>query len=348
MTSRGGPLSRVVVVEAIGPDAPDALAHAAGLCGRMAADLGATVIRIAPSGKSETGVFLHHGKRLIATTAEDFLRHVAIHGAGADALICDSGTHAHLSLGPQTIAVLIGMSLDEPLRGSELTAEARCGLLDLIGDPDRAPLRLAGHQLAYSAGLSAYLGLVAALTQRDAGRPAGPVHVDLLDVGVWLNWKALSTAARTGQSPMRPGAKAEWTIVPCRDGYVALVYRIQEWTSLKVATGDARLADPRFETVARRSQNRAELNAILADIFAGKTRAEIRTMALSHKLPLGPVWTPEELKRDPHMIERGYFQPVTVDGQALAMPSLPVLWNGSAFPPGGFAHAAQDNRAISG
>src|SRR3546814_17646150 len=39
------------------------------------------------------------------------------------------------------------------------------GLLDIIGDPTREPLKLGGHQCAYTAGLAAFTGLVAALAR---------------------------------------------------------------------------------------------------------------------------------------------------------------------------------------
>ena len=104
------------------------------------------------------------------------------------------------------------------------------------------------------------------------------------------------------------------------------------WQTLKAATGDVRLGDPRFATPQLRHQHRVELNAILADIFASKTRAEIQTMAPAKKLPLGPVWTPAEVRDDPHMVARAYFQSVIIDGREFSMPSIPVKWNRRAFP----------------
>jgi crotonobetainyl-CoA:carnitine CoA-transferase CaiB-like acyl-CoA transferase len=332
------PLTGITILEAVAADAPAALALAAGLCGRIAGDLGAAVQRV-PGHKLPASVeaFLHSGKRMVEPETDP-----AALADTMDAVLLDHASHE--ATGRQlrrAIPIVLGMSQDAPMGGSEFTIEARSGLLDLVGDPAREPLRLAGHQAAYSAGLSAYLGLVSALSRRQAGETPQAVHVDLLDVAVWLNWKTLVMAELTGRPPRRAGSAAEWVVVPCRDGHIALVYRFQEWEALKKATGDARLQEPRFQTPSLRRRNRTELNAILAGIFAPMTRAEIRTLALKTKLPLGPIWTPEELQRDPHMIARSFFQPVEWDGRTVAMPSLPVKWNGTTFAP---ANKAADAR----
>lgn len=336
MTSGNRPLSDLVLVETVSADSPQALSDAAGMCGRIAADLGAQVLRVetAGAGRSPTALFLHSGKRRFTVSPSHALTLVSDLVRRADAAILDHATHSALAGQMRgAVQIVIAMSCDAPQRGSEFTIEARSGLLDLVGDPAREPLRLGGHQLAYSGGLAAYLAMISALSRRKAGLPTGPVRVDLLDIGVWLNWKTLSIASRTGKTPSRPGSEAEWTIVACADGHVALVYRVQEWPSLMRATGDTRLADARFQTPAGRKRHRAALNLILADIFARMTRAEIRAMALSAKLPLGPVWTQDELKNDPHMIARAFFREAEIDHQRVAIPSLPVRWNKEAFAP---------------
>ncbi|MBF9233848.1 CoA transferase [Microvirga alba] len=329
-------MSGVTLVETTATDAPEALVHAAGLCGRMAADLGARVIRIEDPGSkpSSADLFLHTGKERLSTQPRNRAALIADFAKEADALIVDPASFAAMpEQSCSAIAVILAMSRDAPERGSEFTVEARSGLLDLVGDPTREPLRLGGHQIGYSGGLAAYLGMIAALLRRKAGLPGGPVHVDLLDVAVWLNWKTLSTASRTGRAPTRAGAAAEWSVVACSDGYVALVYRVQEWEALKTATNDVRLNDERFQTAAGRRLHRGDLNTILADIFSSKTRSEIRAMALSKKLPLGPVWTPDELRDNPHMIARNFLYLVETGEAPVPMPTLPVKWNKRTFAP---------------
>ena len=331
----GLPLAGVTLAEIVDPEAPPALAHAAALAGRIAADLGARVVRlesIAPTDP-DLDIFLNAGKQRLRvqpgvakSLASDLCRR-------ADAVICDAATHASAPADATPFRVVLRMARDAPNEGSEFTIEARAGLLDLVGDRAGSPLRLAGHQTAYAGGLAAHLALVTGLVQRSAGLPVGTKHVDLLDVAVWLNWKTIVIATRTGASPSRAGPDSEWTVLPCADGFFALVYRVPEWPNLKRLVADPRLDEERFETVAGRRENRPALNAILAEAFAARSRADIRAQALASKLPLGPVWTPEELLRDPHMVARRFFAPTAVGDRVVPMPRLPVKWNGASIDP---------------
>jgi crotonobetainyl-CoA:carnitine CoA-transferase CaiB-like acyl-CoA transferase len=241
-------------------------------------------------------------------------------------VICDPAVEALAAGFGTAAAVVLAMSRDAPLQGSDLTVEARSGLMDLVGDPGRSPLRLGGHQTAYAGGLAAYLALAAALVRRRAGAAPTPQRVYLLDVAVWLNWKTLGMAARTGAPPSRAGERAEWTVVPCADGHAALVYRPADWPRLLQALDEPRLAEPRFATPADRQRHRAALNAIMARAFARMTRARVHEVARRLKLPLGPVWTPEELLDDPQMLARGFFR--AAGSGAGLVPGLPAVWNG--------------------
>ncbi len=90
--------------------------------------------------------------------------------------------------------------------------------MHMIGEPERKPLKLAGHQASYAAGLTAFTGLMAALAARDTGRKAPAVRVSLAEVMQWVNWKAASGAAASGISPGREGRNSEFQVLPCRDG----------------------------------------------------------------------------------------------------------------------------------
>ncbi len=126
------PLAGTTIVEAVAPGRPEALALAAGMCGRIAADLGAHVIRLecAPEREREpaTDLFLHSGKDRRLVRSDAFVAAVADLAAVADCLILDHGVHAELDEleakenGP--LRVVLAMSLEAPLSGSEFTVEA--------------------------------------------------------------------------------------------------------------------------------------------------------------------------------------------------------------------------------
>ena len=332
------PLAGLTVIEAVSPASPAALSLAARMCGRIACDLGAAVVRLAPAGGAADPArdcFLDVGKTVVPVAPDGLTARLADFG-DADCLVVDVSFAEDLEgrdRGPGV--VLLAMSLDDPLGGSEFTVEARSGLLDLVGEPDRAPLRLGGHQIAYASGLAAYLAVIDLCASRGPEAAPSSRRVDLLDVAVWLNWKAVGAAALGLPVPTRMGAGANWVVVPCRDGYVALVYRSVDWDSLKRALGDSRLDAPGLATEAGRQERRGELNALMASLFGELSRAEIRRMSMAHRIPLGPIWTPAELRDDPHMLSRVFFQTVDCDGKTGALPSVPVKWNGTRFAPAG-------------
>jgi crotonobetainyl-CoA:carnitine CoA-transferase CaiB-like acyl-CoA transferase len=137
-------------------------------------------------------------------------------------------------------------------------------------------------------------------------------------------------AQRTGTAPRRPGARAEWPVLACADGHVAVVHRTQEWARLMDLVADPVLREERFQTLAGRRAHRADLNAILARYFVRLTRAEIHALSLRHKLPFGPVWSPDEVRADPQMTARGMFHTVDWADRAMQLPRVPVLWRGVA------------------
>src|SRR4029077_862072 len=160
---------------------------------------------------------------------------------------------------PASVAALIRASRATPIEiaafpvemdaaqpHSELTISALAGLLHMVGEPERKPLKLGGQQASYAAGLPAFTGLSAALAARDAGRPAPSVRVSLAEVLQWVNWKAASGAEASGVSPGREGKNSEFQIVPCADGYVAVIYTVTQWAATRALIGDKRLDDPKF------------------------------------------------------------------------------------------------------
>jgi len=116
--------------------------------------------------------------------------------------------------------------------------------------------------------------------------------------------------------------------VRCADGYVALVYQEPDWAALCDIVGDARLRAPQFGERKERIRRSREIAAIVEERFLSLTRREIHALALARRIPLGPVWSPGELQNDPQTRARGFLASADVDGRAVTMPRLPVLWNG--------------------
>jgi crotonobetainyl-CoA:carnitine CoA-transferase CaiB-like acyl-CoA transferase len=317
------PFSSLTILEATSAAAPQGLALAAGLCGRVLADLGAQVTRFLPAHAAPlvaaAELFLHRGKRSLQAGAQgDALLRALM--ADCDAAIVDAVSLEGAAL-PRHACVVLSMDGTDDPRQSDFTIAARSGLLDMVGDPQREPLRLGGHQTAYAAGLAAFTGLAAALANPLEGAAPAMLRVSLLETAIWLNWKALAAAELNGVALTRLGPGAEWPVLRCADGHVVLVHRAAEWPRLLAALPDPALHDARFATVEGRREHRRALNALLGRQVAGLTRAELHALSLRAKLPFGPVWRLDELLDDAQMRARDAF-----DAQGL--PRLPVLWNG--------------------
>ncbi|MBM3646282.1 MAG: hypothetical protein FJX11_00690 [Alphaproteobacteria bacterium] len=355
MVNASLPLSRFTIVEVNDSDVPLCLRLATSLAAKIAADLGADVIKVEPpdgdparaappflpSGASALFQFLNTSKRALvldlATAA----------GRGRLSQLLDRAD-ACLFEEPASVAPMLRAGRATPIEiagfpsqmaaarrpVSELAIQALGGLMHMIGEPDRKPLKLGGHQASYAAGLTAFTGLAVALASRDFGRRAPSVRVSLAEVMQWVNWKAASGAAATGISPGREGLKSEFQVVPCRDGHIAVVYTVTQWSALCDLIGDAGLRDGRFETRAGRRRHVADLYAIIAPWFAGKTRAEIQKQAQAKGVPFGPVFTPAELLTTEQYLARSFLaEMMHPDLGRMRMPQLPVQWNGRSFAP---------------
>ena len=349
------PLGRFTLIEVNDAKVPLCLRLATSLAAKIAADLGATVLKIEPPGGDpvrRAPPFLPQGGSALfefLNTSKRSLMLDLASAAGRDALagLLDKAD-AVLFEEPASVAPLLRAARATPIEiaafpvemkaatrpVSEFTLLAMGGLLHMVGEPARKPLRLGGHQASFAAGLTAFTGLAAALAARDTGQAAPSVRVSLAEVMQWVNWKAASGAEAAGTSPGREGRNSEFQIVPCRDGHVAVVYTVTQWPATRALIGDPRLADPRFSTRAGRRQNIAELYDIITPWFADKTRADIQKTAQARGVPFGPVFSPAELLATDQYAARGFLAEMKhpTEGR-LRLPQLPVQWNGRSFAP---------------
>lgn len=358
MSDASRPLSGVSILEANNPAAPLAVRLAASLAGKIAADLGAHVVKLEPTGgdpvrrlppflpKGEAGErsalfqFLNTSKLTICLPAAG--RREALDtllGGKVDLLLGEDGDEvlaAAEARGIPTVEVAgwpAGVSAPKaPL--SDFTVLALGGLLDMVGDPEREPLRLGGHQGSYAAGLSAFTALMAQLTAKERGLAPEPARLSLIETIIWVNWKAICGADADGKAPSRQGERSEFQVVPCRDGWIALVFTVTQYGALCDLIGDPRLSDPKFKSRADRIRHGAELYGILKPWFAARDREAIYAEAQARGVPLGPAYAPADLLTDPQYAARGFIAGMTHPSLGLLkLPQVPVQWNGRSFAP---------------
>src|SRR6476661_9992542 len=243
-----------------------------------------------------------------------------------------------------------------PLRdrpGYDPMMQAYSGLMSLLGEDGRPPVRVTASIIDMGAAMWAVIGTLAALRERDRTGKGGIVDTSLLETG--LGWMTIMLAAYMSnrELPQRQGSGVDM-IVPYQafaasDGYMMVAAGNDNlFRRLCAALDRPGLAeDPRFRTNGDRVVHRAELVPILSEIFAARPRAEWAKLLEAAGIPNGPIHTLDQVVADAQTRALGMIQ--KQPGGDLELVGLPLSFDG-ARPP--FTRAApmlgEDNETVLG
>jgi crotonobetainyl-CoA:carnitine CoA-transferase CaiB-like acyl-CoA transferase len=196
----------------------------------------------------------------------------------------------------------------------DIVGLAMGGLTYLCGEPDGPPVPPGGLQGCHLAGLNGATATLIALWHREM-TGAGQ-HIDVSMQAAVAN--TLETTHQTydfnREIRTRFGHKREAAayIVPCQDGYVALLStanmgwpRLVQW--VQETAPDSMLTDPRLTDDGYRLEHETEVYAALCAFFASKTKPEAYTAAQQRRIPLAPVNDARDLVDSPQLQARGFF-----------------------------------------
>jgi len=320
------------------------VARAGPTCVRQLADWGADVIRVEPP-PAEPGApglvgtrhgpdfqNLHRNKRslslnLKAPGAHDVLMHLV---DSADVLIENMRPPVKRRLGfdfdtvharnPRLVyGSISGFGQDGPYAGRggvDQIAQGMGGLMSVTGlgaEPTRAGIPVSD----LAAGMYLAIGVLVALHDRERTGSGRWVQTSLLESMIAMMDFQAARWTIDHEVPA-PAGNHHPTNVPMgcfetADGYV------------NIGASDGRLlrslcevlglpsipADPRFDSLAHRSANRAELNALVGEKLATKTTADWVAALNEAGVPCGPVYRMDEVFADPQVEHLGMTQPVT-------------------------------------
>jgi len=199
---------------------------------------------------------------------------------------------------------------DAFLPGYYALVQAQAGWASLTGGPDDPPTK-SGLSLAdYICGLTAMIGLLAALRDAEATGVGRDVDTNLYDSSLaMLSYPAtwyLSSGFVTRRNPM----SAHPSVVPFQffataDGHIAIAAPKEKfYVSLVRAMGLPELAsDERFASFAARGQHREEVLGRLSARFAERTTAAWLE-ALQGVVPIAPVRSLEQALDPDELIGR--------------------------------------------
>ncbi|WP_059019144.1 CoA transferase [Mycobacterium sp. M26] len=105
----------------------------------------------------------------------------------------------------------------------------------------------------------------------------------------------------------RPRYQDAYPIFACSDGYVRIcVLAPRQWRGLRAWLGEPeQFQDPRFDSIAARTQAFGELGALIAEFFAGQTMEQLVADGQAHGVPIAAVLTPAEALKSEHLAEVG-------------------------------------------
>lgn len=193
--------------------------------------------------------------------------------------------------------------------GYDIIGQAMGGLMSTTGWPDGEPTRTGTAIADVLAGLSATIGLLAALRSRDITGKGQKVDVALVDSVVASLEIINQIYLVTGENPQRIGNRYE-SIYPydsfkASDGNLVIGCGNDKLFGLlcQVMNMPELATDERFDKNPKRVQRHAELKPIVSEWTKDKTVDEIVDLLLQAGVPAAPINTIDRVVRDPHIAE---------------------------------------------
>jgi itaconate CoA-transferase len=227
----------------------------------------------------------------------------------------------------------------------DLLIQAETGLISITGT-EQTPSKVGISIADISCGMYAYSGILTALLVRARTGEGVALETSLFDsLGEWMSYPAYYISG--GSAPPRSGA-SHATIAPygpVQSGDDKVVYlglqNEREWKRFcEVVLEIPQLArDPRFDSNARRVQNRLQLDQVMQDVFQKLTAAEIIARLEAAQIANARMNTVQEFVNHPQLEARkrwgtvdspvgslrALLPPVTMENVDVAMNEIPAL-----------------------
>ncbi len=258
------------------------------------------------------------------------------------------GYAALSALNPRLIVVSITpLGQSGPYRdykGSDLIAMAMSGMMSLVGEPDRPPVRISLAQAPLWTGMYAAGGSLIAHWHREQTGQGQQVDISLQAGVLWalanapafwiMNQENIGRAGSLMVGRSLTGAKFH-TVHPCKDGYINFIIyggeagkrsnqALVEWLEEEGLCTDAlRRRDwDRFNVAHLTQAEVDEIEGPARQLFQRYTKCEFMEQAVRREMLGYPVSTAPDLLDDPQLAARGFWQSIPhPDGSgALAYP----------------------------
>ena len=227
----------------------------------------------------------------------------------------------------------------------DMLVQAETGLISITGT-DETPCKVGISVADIACGMYAYSGILTALLVRSKTGEGIALETSLFDsLGEWMSYAAYYSLG--GAAPPRTGANHA-TIAPygpVRSGDNKVVYlglqNEREWKKFcEVVLQSPQLSvDPRFDSNAKRVQNRPQLDLVMQGVFQKLTAAEIIARLDAARIANARLNTVQEFMEHPQLKTRERWRmvdstvgplpallpPVTMENVETVMKDVPAL-----------------------
>lgn len=239
-------------------------------------------------------------------------------------------------------------------QGSELTLQAMGGVVAATGWDDSPPLKLAGHQAAFIAGLNAATATLAAVFGLRAGT-SGAVHLDIAIQETfaphWARHIAQYAYSGTGmkRNSRANGRQGFPDSARAADGNLYLLALYAEWEAVAHFLGLDQFLTPEWSDPAERTRRWDEIDPHFRAAVASRSKGEWVAAAAERGYTFAPLDGPLEVLASPQLAARQFFGEATLaNGEQAPSPRLPFI---SEFRPAGENRApaiGEHNDAVYG
>ena len=335
-TPSTGPLSGIKVVDL-------SVMISGPWAGMMLADQGADVIKVESPGLGDfmryigsakggmTGIFLNNnrGKRSLVVDLKkpDGVNVLTSLISSADVVIQNfrPGAVERLGIGYEQMRAvnedliyvsISGYGPDGPASGHRVydnVIQAASGLASVQTDPSTGEPALFRTLLCDKVtSLMAAQAISAALYARASGTARGQhIVLAMIDAAVAFMWpdSGMDAVLVDDDARRTPTLAQNYSVTRMRDGFASIgVVSDDEFRGLCAAYGRPEVAeDPRFATIAARTQNAADLVPLLTELAAAQDVDDFIPRAQAHDVPAAKVVNLKDLPREPQIVHNGVF-----------------------------------------
>ncbi len=321
------------------------------------ADLGAEVIKVEPPSKGdETRTFppmhdgeshyflsINRGKKSIVLDLKsaDGVQIAKDLAATSDIIIENfrPGVMDRLGLGYATLSApnprliycgISGFGMTGPLRDQpsfDIVMQALSGALSVNGEKGEMPVKLGLPMGDLVGGINGPIAILAALYEREKTGKGRLIDISLLDGMLGLLAYLPQMAWFNDEDPEPQGSQhanlVPYGTFPASDGFIVIACLMNSfWGNICCALGmDDWADDARFNSLEKRRDARAKVNARIESHTSQKTIAELVAIFTAHQVPHAPILGVREALAQPQAVARE----MVVQTQHKTLGQIPIV-----------------------